>query len=157
MKEWNKMGAYEMGYFIGLIVGSIGMGIVMGLIPFFIAKKNGRKDLGMIGIVICVFANFLSGIYLSIPACIAYSIAMVIVTRKKKQDLIFTEQNEETTLSMENQNPSWNQQQNDAYHFQNQDISNGDASWKPAFCQFCGAELNGTGLFCPKCGNRIKQ
>lgn len=73
--------AASTAYVIGTIIGSILGGALVGLIPFFLGRKYGKSTLGIIGLVVCIFCNFLLGFLLSIPACLIF-VLIIILTRK---------------------------------------------------------------------------
>lgn len=69
---------------LGLITGALLVGLICGLIPFFIARKRGLQTLANAALVSCVVAGFLFGMLLAIPTCIVFTI--VALVRKPPTD-----------------------------------------------------------------------
>ncbi len=63
---------------MAVIFGSLVMGAIIGLIPYFEGKSLGMKKAGNICWGICILANFLSGLLLSIPVCIVCIIVLLV-------------------------------------------------------------------------------
>lgn len=129
------MSDYEVGYTLGVVIGSIVMGLLVGLIPYFMAKKRGRKNFGMISIVICILANFLGGVIISIPVCL-----IVIAV------LLGTEGNNNKTTQTNYGN----------------DINNGSntnsfsqTTQTQVYCIYCGAAVNKNSMYCTSCGHKL--
>ena len=46
---------YEAGYWFGI---SLSIGILLGLVPFFVGRKMGSNLLGIIGLIGCIVSSF---------------------------------------------------------------------------------------------------
>lgn len=63
-----------------VIIGALAAGFIIGLIPYFVGKHKGDVIFGIIGLTACVIANFIAGLYASVPICIV----MVLIILFKK-------------------------------------------------------------------------
>lgn len=59
---------------LGIVVGAVGFGALLGLIPFLAARSRGNKKLGTIAMVVTIVGSFIAGIKLSIPSAIIFTI-----------------------------------------------------------------------------------
>lgn len=74
--------AYIIGYRLGLIIGALLAGGLVGLIPFFMAKKRGFKTMGVVCLILCIAAGFIKGIFASVPVCLI-SVIVILIRSKK--------------------------------------------------------------------------
>jgi hypothetical protein len=75
----NDAQAYQMGYFVGLLIGSIGIGAICGLLPFFVAKSRNRSGFGVAALLTCMVCGFLGGIIFAGPAMIVFTFIVSMV------------------------------------------------------------------------------
>lgn len=68
--------AYQLGFMLGLMVG----GALFGLIPFFVGRKKGYKQLGLIGLIVSAVCALIHS-WASIIAAIVFTI---IICNKAK-------------------------------------------------------------------------
>jgi len=68
----------DIAYTFGLIFGSLGMGALCGLAPFFLGKNYNNKNLGMIGFFACVISGFILGALLAIPVAGVFSLIIYL-------------------------------------------------------------------------------
>lgn len=66
---------------ISIVFGSLMMGALLGLIPFFFGRKKGHDTMGLVCMLVCMLASFLAGLYLSVPACL---ISVIVIAVQKK-------------------------------------------------------------------------
>lgn len=66
--------------FIEVVVGAIVGGAVVGLVPYFVGKNRDWDDLGLMSLVLCIVGNFIGGLYISVPICIA---SVIVILAKK--------------------------------------------------------------------------
>lgn len=123
---------------IATIAGAVIMGGIVGLIPFFLGKKKGFQTLGTVGLLGCILANFLIGLYGSIPVCIVF---LIIIAVKKSTPAI------QSTPQNTYQGVTGNTYQNTGIPMQNTQIS---------VCPFCGAQLGAGEVYCSSCGRKVK-
>ena len=69
-------------YVFGTVFGAVVMGLLIGLIPFFIARKQNNGKAGIICLLTCALANFILGLYLSVPVCLICCIVLVVKNKK---------------------------------------------------------------------------
>ena len=65
-------------YLIGVIIGALLVGGILGLIPFFIAKKKDFTVMGVVCLILCIVAGFIGGIFLAAPVCLISVIVILI-------------------------------------------------------------------------------
>lgn len=69
--------AESAGFMIGYFVGSIAIGALLGLIPFFLGRKRGHEGLGIAGLICSIVGNLIfSGS--SIIFVIVFSIIILV-------------------------------------------------------------------------------
>ncbi len=64
-----------------VLVGALIMGIIVGLIPFFLGKKKNNEGIGTAGLIACVVCNIALGLLLSIPCCIIFVIIILVKSK----------------------------------------------------------------------------
>lgn len=64
-------------YFIGLLIGSLGAGALVGLIPWFLGKKRGNQSMGKIGLITCIVAGFIGGFTYAVPVAIIFAVIII--------------------------------------------------------------------------------
>jgi MFS family permease len=72
-------------YQIGVIWGAIITGALIGLIFLILALRKGRRKLAIIGFVSCIVANFVLGLFLSIPVFIILCLVLYLGKTKTQQ------------------------------------------------------------------------
>lgn len=60
------------------MLGAIGMGFVLGLIPKKVAESKGKQELGKIALAVTTLANELFGLYASIPTLVILIIVSIV-------------------------------------------------------------------------------
>ncbi len=60
---------------IGYLVGSLVIGALLGLIPFFLGRRRGADGLGTAGLICCIISNLFG---LGIVAAIIFVIIILI-------------------------------------------------------------------------------
>lgn len=64
---------------LGLVIGAVGFGALLGLIPLLAARSRGKNRLGMIAMVVTIIGSFLAGIKLSIPSAVIFTIIAFVM------------------------------------------------------------------------------
>ena len=72
---------YSSAYAIGAVVGSLVMGVVLGLVPLITGIKKQKVGLGVGGFFACLVGAFVLGILLGAPLC---GLFMFLILRKPK-------------------------------------------------------------------------
>jgi len=75
---------YGMVSLVAVLFGSIVSGGLVGLIPFFVGKKKNQERIGLIGLLVCMLASIVAGLYLSIPACLITVIIILVKEGKNR-------------------------------------------------------------------------
>lgn len=75
-------------YWYGLFLGSLAGGALVGLIPLAVGGKVGKKKLAVAGFLSCIAGSFIWGLYLSLPCCIGFTAAILVLRKKKEPDVI---------------------------------------------------------------------
>ena len=60
------------------ILGGALAGLVVGLMPYFIAKHKGHPRLGRIALRSCIISGLVLGILLALPVAIVFSIVAAV-------------------------------------------------------------------------------
>lgn len=79
---------------IGLLLGGAAVGLLCGLIPFFIGRKKNQRKLGKIALLCCMVSGLVLGILLALPVAVIFS---VVIAQKAKQTPAETEKPTETS------------------------------------------------------------
>jgi ABC-type phosphate transport system permease subunit len=58
------------------LLGGAVAGTLIGLIPFFIAKKRDRKKLGQIALISCTVSGLALGLLLALPVAVIFSLVI---------------------------------------------------------------------------------
>ena len=64
-----------------VLVGALIMGIIVGLIPFFLGRKKNNEGIGTAGLIACVVCNIALWLLLSIPCCIIFVIIILVKSK----------------------------------------------------------------------------
>lgn len=75
-------------YWYGLFLGSLIGGALIGLIPLAVGEKTGKRKLAVAGFLSCIAGSFIWGLYLSLPCCIGFTVAILVLRKKKEPDVI---------------------------------------------------------------------
>ena len=81
------MDIYEISFLVGLIIGALLMGTLLGLLPLILGIKRGKVGLGVAGIIACIVGHFIWGLFVSIPVSIIFAIVILILSRKKPEEI----------------------------------------------------------------------
>lgn len=80
--------AQDIFYWYGIVVGSLIGGALIGLIPLLVGLKVENKKLAVAGFLSCIVGSFILGLWLSVPCCIGFTIAILVLRKKKEPDVI---------------------------------------------------------------------
>ena len=86
---------------IGMLLGGAAVGLLCGLIPFFIGRKKNQRKLGKIALLCCIVSGLLLGILLALPVAVVFSI---VIAQKAKQTPAETEKPTEPNQTEDNFN-----------------------------------------------------
>jgi len=70
------------GYWVGVFAGGFVVGLLCGLVPFFVGRKKDRASLGVAGLIACVVSGLILGIILALPVAIIFTAVIVVSARK---------------------------------------------------------------------------
>ncbi|MCM3707382.1 MULTISPECIES: hypothetical protein [Cytobacillus] len=79
------MDAYDISYLISYLATRLFIGLLLGLIPFFMAKKKGRKGLGTVALVSSGISLMAAGVLLFLPVWIMFNIIISLKKPKESQ------------------------------------------------------------------------
>ncbi|MGB8261947.1 MAG: hypothetical protein WCE75_16425 [Terracidiphilus sp.] len=71
------------GYMFGYLIGGALMGLVCGLLPYFVGKKKNVEGLPVTALWVCAVCGLLLGILLALPVAIVFTV--VIANKAKAQ------------------------------------------------------------------------
>ncbi len=87
--------AYRVGFQAGLLFGALLGGAIVGLLPLLVGLRRGRRTFAWASWVSCIVANFLLGIFLSVPLAVVLTV-VVLCMERQDDNLICTTQTEPT-------------------------------------------------------------
>lgn len=68
----------RIGFFIGTLLGGGVVGLICGLLPYFIGMKKDNRRLGKFALYACIASGLILGIILALPMGIAFSVAIIV-------------------------------------------------------------------------------
>ncbi len=86
--------AFRIGMQAGILFGAFLGGALVGLLPLIVALRRGRRTFALASWVSCILANFLLGIFLSVPLAVVLTVVVCCMERQGEQNLICTVQAE---------------------------------------------------------------
>lgn len=78
METSNQPPLYWVAYGFGLFGGALVVGVVVGLLPFFFARRCGQRKTAWFGFITCIFASLLFGIVGAAPTALAFAVAIYV-------------------------------------------------------------------------------
>jgi Na+/serine symporter len=63
--------------FYYILVAQILIGLVLGVVPFILGRRRGKRNLGLIGLILCVITGAVSPL-LGLLVCVGFSIAILV-------------------------------------------------------------------------------
>jgi len=84
METSSQPPLYWIAYGFGLFGGALIVGIVVGLLPFFLARRYGQRKTAWFGFIACIFASLLFGIVGAAPTALVF-VVTIYVRRPKIQ------------------------------------------------------------------------
>lgn len=76
----------QLFYWYGVFIGSVIMGLLIGLIPLIVGLRMKKTELAITGFVCCLAGSFILGLFLSIPCCIGFTAAILILAKKREKE-----------------------------------------------------------------------
>jgi hypothetical protein len=77
--------AQQVGFYFGVIFGSLLVGMILGLIPWFYGRHRGMNGVASAGMLACVVGQFLFGLRASLPLAVVFAIAIAVLPAPKKK------------------------------------------------------------------------
>ena len=74
---------YATGYWIGVLIGAIGVGLVCGLVPLAAGAFTRQMRLGTIGFAACVVGSLILGAILAVPLALIFTVVIVVEWNRK--------------------------------------------------------------------------
>ena len=75
----------SLSYLLGAVLGGLVAGSLCGLVPFSLAKKRGRKGLGIAALITCAASGVILGLLLALPVAASFSVAIIITSNSSTQ------------------------------------------------------------------------
>jgi MFS family permease len=69
--------AYRIGFQAGILFGAFLGGAIVGLLPLIVALRRGRRTFAFASWASCILANFLLGIFLSVPLAVVLTVVVL--------------------------------------------------------------------------------
>jgi uncharacterized membrane protein len=79
--------SWWVGFGLGLVGGSLLVGVLLGLIPIVVGQLVAQTKLGRVGFVVTVLASFVGGVVLAVPASLAFVVAVLWQWRRVRRTL----------------------------------------------------------------------
>ncbi len=86
--------AYRIGMQAGILFGAFLGGAIVGLLPLIVALRRGRRTFALASWASCIVANFLLGIFLSVPLAVVLTVIVCCLERRDTQNLIGPQEGE---------------------------------------------------------------
>ncbi len=86
--------AYRVGLVAGILFGAFLGGAIVGLLPLLVALHRGRRTFAFVSWGSCILANFVLGIFLSVPLAVVLTVVVLCLEKQGEQNLICTAQAE---------------------------------------------------------------
>jgi hypothetical protein len=69
---------------VGAVAASLIVGALLGLIPLVLGQFLAQVRLGRIAFLVTVIGGFLGGMFLALPSCIGFVIAVLVRWRRQR-------------------------------------------------------------------------
>lgn len=144
---------------ISMFFGSLLMGALIGLIPFFYGRKKGHDTMGLVCMLVCMLASFILGLYLSVPACL---ISVIVIAVQKDSGGNAGPYSDPYRNQYPDQHPNPYMSQDPNQHY-----TGGQQAWQPGgpqdpnagrqnvSCPSCGTQLKPGTAYCTNCGRKL--
>jgi hypothetical protein len=86
--------AYRIGFPAGIVLGALLGGAIVGLLPLLVALRRGRRTFAFASWVSCILANFLLGIFLSVPLAVGLTVVALCREKQGEENRLCTAQAE---------------------------------------------------------------
>jgi len=86
--------AYRIGLTAGILFGAFLGGAIVGLLPLIVALRRGRRTFAFASWASCILANFLLGIFLSVPLAVVLTVIVLCLEKQGEKNLVCTAQAE---------------------------------------------------------------
>ncbi len=74
--------AYRIGFQAGILFGAFLGGAIIGLLPLIVGLRRGRRTFAFASWASCIVANFLLGIFLSVPVAVVLTVIVCCLERR---------------------------------------------------------------------------
>ena len=79
--------AWWVGFSIGAVVGSLLVGVLLGLVPLILGQYVGEAKFGRLGFLLSVVAGFIAGAIGAVPVSIGFAVAIILRWRRAKANV----------------------------------------------------------------------
>jgi len=77
--------AYRIGFQAGILFGALLGGAIVGLLPLIVGLRRGRRAFAFASWASCIVANFLLGIFLSVPLAVVLTVVALCLEKRGAQ------------------------------------------------------------------------
>ena len=77
--------AQQAGYWFGVIFGALVVGMICGLLPWFLGRRRGHPGVAAAGMLACVVGGFLFGLIGAVPTALVFAIVIALLPAPKKK------------------------------------------------------------------------
>jgi len=80
--------AYRIGLHAGIIFGALLGGAIVGLLPLIVGLRRGRRTFAFVSWASCIGANFLLGVFLSVPVAVVLTVIVCCLERRGTRGVV---------------------------------------------------------------------
>jgi ABC-type Mn2+/Zn2+ transport system permease subunit len=77
--------AHQAGYWFGVVFGALMVGMLCGLLPWFLGRWRGHPGVAAAGMLACVVGGFLFGLIGAVPTAVVFAIVIALLPAPKKR------------------------------------------------------------------------
>ena len=75
---------FWVAYGAGMVIGALIVGVVCGLLPFFLGRRHGQRKLAMAGFITSIVVSLIGGAVIAVPTAIIFTVVIVVRRRSIK-------------------------------------------------------------------------
>ena len=87
----NQPPIYWISYGVGLLGASLVVGILAGLLPFFLGRRHGQKRVAVAGLICSIVAGLIGGIIGALPVALIFVVVIFVRRRQSTKPVLDAE------------------------------------------------------------------
>jgi fructose-specific phosphotransferase system IIC component len=80
--------SWWLAFVVGMVAGSLLVGVLLGLIPLILGRYLGQTRLGQLGFLISVVAGFIAGILGALPVAVGFAGTIFVRWRRSRNAIV---------------------------------------------------------------------